>query len=243
NRVKLYKCQECETTTTRNRMIDLADIPWETSSHYEYSIQTDYSKQRQIKEQAYRMMDKLEGWCSRTKAMVLMDIIFNHRPKVVVEVGVYGGKSLIPVAYALKSLGEGIVYGIDPWKITDSVVGFDGANYDWWGMLDHEMIYRGFIKKVCEFQLGQYVKVIRSTSVEAAPIYDIDLIHIDGNHSEDSAYFDVQKWVPLVRDGGIIIFDDVDWATTRKAVDWLDEHCYRVTTFQGDNVWGLWIKI
>lgn len=188
------------------------------------------------------MMTNLDGWCPKIKATVLMNLIFNHHPEVVVEVGIFGGKSFIPMAYALKSIGSGVIYGIDPWKSSESVVGFDDANKEWWGNVDHEQVMRKFISKLHEYHLAGISKIIRATSAEAEPIENIGLIHIDGNHSELSALYDVKKWVPLVKSGGFIIFDDCDWNSTKKARDWLDEHCYRITTFQEDNVWGIWMK-
>ena len=147
------------------------------------------------------------------------------------------------MAIAQKSLNnDGIIYGIDPWKASASVVGFDGVNYDWWSKVDHMMIYNKFSNKLHDLGLMNQVCIIQETSADAPKIYDIDLIHIDGNHSEDSALFDVQKWIPLVREGGFIIFDDLDWATTRKAVRWLDENCTRITTFHETNAWGIWIN-
>lgn len=224
-------------------MVAFSDYPANhPSSHYEYQIRENYSKQKKVKEQAYKLMETLDGWCPRTKAMVLMDLIFNHQPDVVVEVGIWGGKSFIPMALALKATGKGIIYGIDPWKSSDSIVGFDDANKEWWGKVDHEKVMNHFLRKIREFGLTQNSRILRTTSADAESISNIDLIHIDGNHSEDSALFDVMKWVPLVKSGGFILFDDVDWSTTKKATRWLDEHCYRITTFQGDNVWGIWMK-
>ncbi len=217
-------------------------MPAPAQSHFEYQIPQNFVEQRKVKEQAFARMKQLHGWCTDNKASVLMDLIFNHRPEVVVEVGIYGGKSLIPMAMALQYLKKGKIYGIDPWEASQSVVGFMDANSDWWGMLDHEQIMQDYLRKVREFDLEEFVRTLRTTSANSKPIYGIDLIHIDGNHSEDSAYFDVQKWIPLVNSGGFIVFDDVDWRTTDRAVEWLDENCIRITTFHEGNAWGIWMK-
>ena len=98
------------------------------------------------------------------------------------------------------------------------------------------------MKRVNALNLTDVVQVIRKTSEEAMPINGIGMLHIDGNHSEESSLHDVKKWVPLVQSGGVIVFDDVTWGTTDAAVAWLDENCYRVSTFYDLNVWGVWIK-
>ena len=146
------------------------------------------------------------------------------------------------MAFAAQFVGKGIVYGIDPWAAVASARGMESINYEWWFKLDHNKIFQGFLSKVSEFSLKNQVEIIRATSEEAHPIEGIGLLHIDGNHSEESSLFDVKKWTPLVKRGGIIIFDDINWVTTKAAVAWLDCNCYRVTTFHGDNVWGIWVK-
>ena len=78
-------------------------------------------------------------------------------------------------------------------------------------------------------------------------IYNIDMLHIDGNHSEKTSFYDVTKWAPQVTSGGFIIFDDINWCengtlTTGRAVQWLDEHCIKVGEFSDSCVWGIWVK-
>jgi hypothetical protein len=36
---------------------------------------------------------------------------------------------------------------------------------------------------------------------------------------------DVRLFYPKVKIGGYILFDDVNWSTTKKAVDFLKENC------------------
>ena len=221
-------------------MNDRAPSP---ASHYEYVMHIPgKSSTEQLKQKVFYAMDELEGWCSKQKAAVLVDLILNVQPTTVVEIGVFGGKSLIPMAYALKENENGKIYGIDPWDSLESIKGMDGVNRDWWGSVDHKQILQGLNEKITKFGLQKQVKLIKNTSEKADPIAHIDLLHIDGNHSLKTSYGDVIKWVPLVRPGGIIIFDDIGWETTGEAVQWLDAHCKKIREFKGDNVWGIWLK-
>lgn len=195
-----------------------------------------------VKQDAFDYMDQLEGWCSKSKASVLIDLIFMTNPQTVVEIGVWGGRSLIPMAHALKTKDKGTAYGIDPWDSLESADGMDGVNYEWWSSIDHKKILRDLEKKIIEFNLQNQVVLIKTTSQLAPIIPDIDILHIDGNHSEKASIIDVNKWVPLVRKGGIIIFDDVTWGTNVKAVQWLDENCIKLAEFHEDNDWAVWIK-
>lgn len=214
-------------------------------SHYESIIDfTRLDASSEVKQEAFQAMKGMHGWCTENKAGKLIDIIDENKPRVVVEIGVFGGKSLVPMAFALRANGHGKIYGIDPWMNSESIKGMDGANKDWWYSIDHEAILSGLINDIKRFDLQNQVVLIKSTSQDAPPIPDIDILHIDGNHSEETSYFDVTKWVPCVRKGGTIIFDDITWGTTTKAVDWLDEHCikqYEIVD-PGVNVWGVWLK-
>lgn len=213
------------------------------ASHLELSVGENLPDPAyQVKQEAFRSMDQLEGWCSKYKASVLIDLILMLKPQIIVEIGVFGGKSVVPMAYALRKNGEGKIYGIDPWSSVESIVGMEGVNKDYWGSVNHEKILEGLIRKISQFGLENQIKLVRSTSENASPIYPIDILHIDGNHSEYTSLFDISKWVPLVKKGGLIIFDDVNWATTKQAVQWLDDNCIKWSDFRGDNIWGIWIK-
>lgn len=201
-----------------------------------------YISSENIKHLAFEAMDKLEGWCTKGKASVLIDLVLLSKPHKIVEIGVFGGKSLIPMAYALQANQIGTIFGIDPWDNQESVRGMDGVNEEWWRNIDHEAILQGLIKKIALFDLEDQVRLIRSSSLDAPLIADIDFLHIDGNHSEEASLIDVKKWTPLVRQGGIIIFDDLNWSGTKSAVEWLNENCINFMDFRGDNIWGIWIK-
>lgn len=196
-----------------------------------------------MKQNALNAMGQLEGWCSREKASVLIDLIMEMRPQVVLEVGVFGGKSLIPMAFALQYNQKGKIYGIDPWDANRSIEGLATEHVEWWLSIDHEAILQDLITKIGDFGLGDYIELIRATSYDATiKPKEIDVLHIDGNHSDETSFIDVTKWVPYVKKGGVIIFDDLDWHTTARAIQWLDENCTKVTEFRGANVWAIWIK-
>lgn len=201
-----------------------------------------------VKQQAFAYMDQLDGWCSKQKASFLIDLILRSRPGIIVEIGVWGGKSLVPMACALRANGAGTVYGIDPWSNTASIEEVQNEdNKAFWGTVDHEAVMRSLINKILYFQLQDQIVLMQRTSEEAPPINNIDILHIDGNHSEKTSYFDVQKWVPLVKSGGWIIFDDMTWSengsgTTARAVEWLDANCTKIAEFSDNCVWGIWVK-
>jgi hypothetical protein len=53
----------------------------------------------------------------------------------------------------------------------------------------------------------------------------IDILHLDGNNSPDHAERDVRDWLPRVRPGGWVAFDDSHWASVVGALALLDRGC------------------
>jgi hypothetical protein len=227
-------------------MIDAQDQNTNLNSHYEQVI--DAQSIALAKREAIEMMQLCEGWCSERKGEFLVDLILKSRPEIILEIGVWGGKSLVPMGRALKATESGVAYGIDPWDPLESIKEVkEEANKNFWGYVDHQLIKRGLEEKIRNFGLGGQIVLIQSTSEAAEPINGIGLLHIDGNHSEKNSYFDVQKWVPLVKSGGYIILDDMTWYekgkyTTAKACEWMDEHCTKLVEFTDDCKWGVWVK-
>ena len=214
-------------------------------SHYEYVAQTPIAT---VKTEALYYMQHLEGWCSEFKASILIDLIYKTPCEKIVEIGVWGGKSLVPMACALRGKGQGKIYGIDPWDPAASIEEvMNESNKAYWGWTDHEAVLQGLNSKIAAFQLQNYIQLIRDRSQTAPLIENIDILHIDGNHSDKTSFIDVQKWVPLVRSGGWIIFDDMTWYengtfTTARAVEWLDTHCIKVAEYSDNCIWGIWTK-
>ncbi len=171
-----------------------------------------------------------QGWCTQEKAEKLMELIYDTHPSICVEIGVFGGSSIYPTARALKYLEAGKVYAIDPWIKEDCQEGYDpnDPNYIWWCSIDLESIYKGFLHLLKKNRLEAFCQPMRMASEEALSFFSdesIDILHIDGNHTAEVALLDAQMWLPKVKSGGYIWFDDVNWASTAKAVAYLDENC------------------
>lgn len=152
----------------------------------------------------------LNGWCSKEKARTLALMILALRPHTTVEVGVYSGKSAIPMALAHKHNNIGKVVCIDPWNAKASMEGYDEKNMEWWGTVNHEAIYSEFINNAQRFLVTGFIDVRRQRSDDVDPPKDAGLIHIDGQHTVQ-AVLDVERFAPNVIKGGIVVVDDTDW--------------------------------
>jgi predicted O-methyltransferase YrrM len=165
----------------------------------------------------------IEGWMDQAKGEVLADLVITHRPQIVVEVGVFGGRSLFAQAFALRENGMGIIWGIDPWSLDAALEGDIGeANAKWWTEnINIEDIYLGFIRGVLEFQLTKWVRWVRERAEVAAPLFkdkSVDMCHIDGNHSELCSCRDVMVWHRKLKPGGMLVMDDVQWDSVSRAI-------------------------
>ena len=169
----------------------------------------------------FSKINKLEGWCEFEKANELYDLVIKEKPEILVEIGVFGGKSLFSQAFALKENGFGKIYGIDSWSKEEALLGLtDEIAKEWWGSLDYDFIYNGCISFMNKENLQNYVELIREKSDEFINHFDkkIDILHIDGNHEEEYSTIDVYNYLPLVKNGGFIWFDDASWNQTQRAI-------------------------
>lgn len=183
------------------------------------------------------VLPHMEGWCTPEKATGLASAVLIQRPEVLVEIGVFAGRSLIAMAIAASTNHVGHVVGIDPWTPEASEAGFatDDANRTWWAHVDHDYILNQAKYFIGQLGLNSIVTLVRATSQIALPGLQIcrtllgrpfiDFLHIDGNHSEECSVFDVLNYVPLVTPGGSVWFDDVDWSSTKQAQTHLATFC------------------
>jgi hypothetical protein len=177
---------------------------------------------------------KLEGWCSREKALVIARTVLQERPRTCVEIGIFGGRSLVPCAAALRHIGTGTIYGIEAWSPGVAIENTTSEDNDeWWSKVDFPGIKREFYRFVAATNLTPHVRLIEARSGRASALFDqIDFLHIDGSHSMVNAAEDVILYARKVRSGGIIVFDDVNWQSTAPAREILSMLCDTVTVLK-----------
>lgn len=160
------------------------------------------------------ILPTMHGWTTVEKAQALAATVFALRPEISLEIGIWAGRSLIPMALAHREIGHGMVWGIDPWSPQASA---DGQTTDpdrqWWGTADHEMIRSQFFEKVSNLGLiaGQHLQIFRQKSDDFDPPENIGILAIDGNHGDQSIR-DVDRYAIKVRKGGVVFLDDMQWA-------------------------------
>lgn len=200
------------------------------------SLHADQSDAQWIDYQKKILLEQpnFTGWCPAEKAKHIMNIIYSYPSEVCVELGVFGGSSFYPLVAALAYKQQGIAYAIDPWENQSCMEGHeqdekwieDHKNY--WEKIDLNKIMNKFIENMHKNGLEEKYAIMRMSSQQALAYFDdesIDFLHIDGNHSETASVFDVTHWLPKVKKGGVICFDDAWWDSTKKAVRLLLQEC------------------
>lgn len=181
-----------------------------------------------------QVLNSIYGFCSVKKASILTDLIIKHQLQTIVEIGVLEGSSFIPQALAVKQNNFGRIYAIDSWSQQESLANtIDEQHKRYWGTINHDLFYNNFINLLNTYNVKDFVQIFKTTSKDASKNFlpfSIDLLHIDGNHSEEQSLEDVILYLPLVRKNGYIVFDDIHWIdggkrTTQKAADYLQQYC------------------
>ena len=188
----------------------------------------------------------MDGWTTLPKACALASLTLAIKPVSVVEIGIWAGRSLLPVAMALKTIGSGIITGIDPYSPQESAQSEFGENAVWWGAQDHQAIKKKFEQFVRYFQVEAHVRHIEKPSDQVELNLQPQLLHIDGSHT-DQAVRDAERFGKLVPLGGIVVMDDIHWVGggVLRAIDTLEEMGFvevlRRTT-DGDN-WNIMQRV
>jgi Methyltransferase domain len=187
-----------------------AESPWWRRRPHGMHLSSYPDLRREIEDAAPEGGD----WCSPDKAVQIAALVLELRPQLVVELGVWMGGSAVPMAIALRCLGAGQLVAIDAWSTEASVAGQEGVNAAWWrsvGDEGHERARQTFLARLKKHQITpERCAVQRQRSDEAIVPSVIDILHHDANHGPQ-VVLDVERWAPVVRVGGLLILNDLDW--------------------------------
>lgn len=187
----------------------------------------------------------INSWCSPQKADLLMDLVAEHRPQICVEVGAFTGSSILPVAAALDHFHCGKVYAIDAWSNSIAIqrLAEGDLNKPWWAQVDMCAVHNVFKTLINTWNLEKVCVELPYPSQEAVKYIpdSIDILHLDGDYSEEGALQDVIDYLPRVRPGGYILLSNFYMMIKReqpkvKAFCLICESCDVIKTIENDNV-------
>ncbi len=175
------------------------------------------------------MSDQIQGWLTPEVATAMRELVLREKPSVIVEIGVFYGKSLINAALALKENRHGVIYGIDPWNLGYAMREMGtGENPGFWSKIDLDDVHNQCMHAIWNNQLDEYAVIIRAPSQYTHQLFwpsSIDILYIDGAHSVDASTRDVSNYVHSVRRGGYVWLDDTDWISVQKADEMILKTC------------------
>lgn len=171
----------------------------------------------------------VDGWCTTHKATILYNLAREEGIELGLEIGIFAGKSFFPVCLAFKEKAKGKHYGVEPWSNAIAVeTATNAINDEWWSKLDMLQIKKQFFRNLAKFDFTEFAAIIETPSDSAYALFStfryykkIDILHIDGSHSTPEALHDVTNWTKLVRPGGYVILDDINWPSVGLAYEYL----------------------
>ena len=129
------------------------------------------------------------------------DLVATLRPALLVELGVDRGESYFTFCQSADENRSGTrCVGIDTWRGDQHAGGYDETTFA--EVVEHNRA-----------NYGSFSTLLRSDFDDALSQFEpgsIDVLHIDGLHTEAAVRHDVDSWLPKLRAGGILLLHDVD---------------------------------
>jgi len=129
------------------------------------------------------------------------DLVATLKPAVLVELGVDRGESYFAFCQAAAENRTGTrCLGIDTWRGDQHAGGYDETTF-------------GQVSEHNRAHYDSFSTLVRSDFDEALSQFQpgsIDVLHLDGLHTEAAVRHDVDSWLPTLRPGGTLLLHDVD---------------------------------
>ncbi len=150
------------------------------------------------------------------------------KPKVVAEIGVRAGYS---AKCFLECASDAKFYG------------FDYYVHKWANGFNNDELHKHALKLLNEYDCT--IKKVNTQEEDGLGINDVDLFHIDGDHSFKGAYHDLKIALPALSKDGYILVDDIDYVkSVKKAADSFvedyDLNCEYIKSLRGEYL--IWRK-
>jgi predicted O-methyltransferase YrrM len=154
--------------------------------------------------EAWQVAQGVPGWFDEVSAATFWGVIADRRPKTVVEIGSYLGRSTCLLGLALKAYSsDPTLFAIDPH--TGDRQNLANIGVDTIPTLQLFRVYTegAGIRDILEERIMM--------SDDAAKEWDgreIDFVFVDGWHSYDAVLSDTRNFASLLTERGVVCFDD-----------------------------------
>ncbi len=128
------------------------------------------------------------------------DLMATLRPRVFVELGTDRGESFFAFCQATAEHATGTrCFAVDTWRGDDQAGAYDETTFAEVSA-EHAQHY------------AKFATLVRSSFAEALPQFpdgSIELLHLDGLHTEAAVRADLAGWLPKLAPGGLLLMHDV----------------------------------
>ncbi len=169
----------------------------------------------------------LQGWGSNHS--IFAETIGAVRPKLIVEVGTWKGASAVHMAKLCRDLGlKTEIVCVDTWlgnwQAWSRDAGGIGSREDLKIVNGLPRLYYQFMSNVIDTGFTNTITPLPLTGVAGAKLFEHfkltpDIIYVDGDHEYESVLFDLRLWIKRLAPTGVLIGDDYNWPTVKRAVD------------------------
>lgn len=128
------------------------------------------------------------------------DLVAQLRPRLLVELGTDRGESYFAFCQSAKENKTGTrSFAIDHWRGDAHAGSYDDATF-----LNVEAHNRENYAALSTLVRSSFDDALDQFAPES-----IELLHIDGHHTEEAVRHDVESWLPKLRSGGILLMHDI----------------------------------
>lgn len=181
-----------------------------------------------MKPEILNYLQKIDGgdWSTKEMKQELYNLVskglkqFDGQELLSVQLGVFAGATLFPLAHAHKDIKNGKAIGIDAWHTAPCL---EGRNHDdvnkFWRNMDFNRVFNSFTDIMEMDEWSYYVEYKRGRFDEVVNEFaddSITLLHQDGAHNKEQIIKELELWSPKLKVGGYWIISAANWG---EAVD------------------------
>ena len=128
------------------------------------------------------------------------DVVATLRPKLLVELGADRGESYFSFCQSIEENHTGTrCFAVDTWQGDQQAGGYDETTFD--EVSQHNSQHYAAFSKLLRCSFDEALEHFAAES--------IDLLHLDGLHTEEAVRHDLEAWLPRIRPGGILLMHDI----------------------------------
>lgn len=148
------------------------------------------------------------GWFTPEQKKWYHNLVTSIKNGIIVEIGVYGGASLLSIASTCK-VNRNQIYAIDLWDQLKVCGGKELAPED--PILLTQKTNKSKLERLITKEQLNFIHLMQTSSTIASKKFtpgSVDLVFIDGEHTFEAVKQDIDNWWKKVKAGGVLAGHD-----------------------------------